>query len=148
VVPSLQMLTRTAVLAVCISLGTAPAVLAQSWIGPVVASGVDETGDCRIDVAGNGRFYKLTARGLEPGETARLVLFNEDMRPIERSVRIRGDGSWAEFYMPALPRYRDGVVHAYLTGARCDLEVAFAWRRPTATARSAPDWAGSRFPAD
>lgn len=141
----LRNIVRFTALAAGLWLGASSAGLAQSWIGPVVALGIDEEDDCRIEVSGNGRFYRLDAWGLEPGEAARLVLFNQDMRPIERTVRARQDGTLAEFYVPALPRYRSGVVQAIVTGARCDLRVDFAWQRPTATPQAEPAWARSHF---
>jgi hypothetical protein len=129
-------------------LGATTAATAQSWIGPLVALGIDEQNDCRIEVSGNGRFYRLDAWGLEPGEAARLVLFNEDMKPIDRTVRVGPNGTWAEFYLPALPRYHAGTVEAWLTGARCNLRVDFAWRRPSATPIAGPGWARSHFLRD
>jgi hypothetical protein len=144
----LRNIARSAALAAGFWLGAATAATAQSWIGPVVALGMDEEHECRIEVSGNGRFYRLDAWGLEPGEQARLLLFNEDMRPIERTVRVRQDGTWAEYYLPALPRHRSGVVQAYLSGARCDLRVGFAWQRPSASSRPEPAWTRSHFPED
>ena len=112
-------LARAIVLASGVWIGAGSAALAQNWIGPVVTYHDDEEHDCTLEVSGNGRFYRLTAWGLEPGEAARFVLYNEDIRPIDRTVRANPDGVWAEFYMPALAHRRLGRVHAFVTGSRC-----------------------------
>jgi hypothetical protein len=141
-------IARTAALACGLWLGATTAAIAQTWIGPVVAADEDVDHDCRMEVSGNGRFYRLTAVGLEPGEPAKFVLFNEDIKPIDRTVRVRQDGTWAEFYLPALASRRHGVVQASISGARCNLQVAFAWDRPSASPEPAPAWTRSQFPED
>ncbi len=144
----LRNLARTAALAAGLVLGARTAALAQQWLGPVVATYDDLEHDCRMEVSGNGRFYRLTAFGLEPGEAARLTLFNRDMKPIARTVRADATGSWAEFYHPALPGYRGGVVEAALSGARCELGVTFAWQRPSPDIDPARPGPVSHFPQD
>lgn len=144
----LRNIARTAALAAGVLLGMQGAALAQQWIGPLVAAYDDEEHDCRLEVSGNGRFYRLTAFGLEPGEAARLTVFNRDMKPIERAVRADGTGTWAEFYLPALPRYRGGVVQASVVGAHCDLGVSFPWQRPSANIDPTPSRPASHFAED
>ena len=144
----LRNLARTAALACGLLVGAQSAALAQQWIGPLVAAYEDEEHDCRLEVSGNGRFYRLTAFGLEPGEAARLTVLNNDMKPIERTVRADAAGTWAEFYMPALPSYYSGVVRAELGGERCDLAVTFPWQRPSSSIDPGPTGPRSYFPQD
>jgi len=141
-------LVRTAVLAAGIWLGATSAALAQSWIGPVVARGEDPDNNCLVEVSGNGRFYRLDAYGLEPGQSMQLVIYNENMRPIQRTVRSSSGGTWSDFYMPALPLRDSGLAQADLFGAGCELSVQFAWHRPTGTPASGPAWAQTLLPTD
>lgn len=145
---TLRNLARTATLAAGLWLSASTDALAQSWIGPLVALDMDEQDECRIEVFGNGRFYRFDAYGLEPGEVAQLVLLNEDLRPVERTVRVGQDGRWADYYLPGVGGRKRGVIEASLTGARCDLQVSFAWRTPSASPDDRPAWAPSHFPED
>jgi hypothetical protein len=142
----LRNLARTAALAVGLALGAQSAALAQKWIGPVVAAYDDVDHDCRLEVSGNGRFYRLTATGLEPGEAAWLTLLNGDLKPIERTVKADAAGTWADYYLPGVGGRRGGVVQAALSGARCDLGLAFDWHRPSSYVGPVPDWPVSHFP--
>lgn len=144
----LRNIARTAALAGGLWLGASSAAMAQNWIGPVVASYDDVEHDCRLEVSGNGRFYRLTATGLEPGEPAQFLLYNEDIVPIDRTVRAGQNGVWAEFYMPALAHRHLGTVDVFVTGSRCNLEASFDWRRPSAFKDRRPAWTASHYPEE
>lgn len=103
-----------------------PVVIARGW------ERVDafERGACTGEVGTNGRFYVISASGLEPGERALLTITNGDMRPIKREVRANGDGAWRDYYIPFRPnRGEGGDVTVTLAGAECTVPLAFAWSR-------------------
>ncbi|MGN6498279.1 MAG: hypothetical protein ACTHKM_00890 [Tsuneonella sp.] len=103
-----------------------PIVIARGW------QEVDATrdGDCAGEVRTNGQFYVLMVTGLEPGADGRLYLTNGDMKPIDRAVHARADGTWQEYYVPFRPNRLDGdTVEATITTAACQIPLRFEWRR-------------------
>ena len=125
---------RTLALASGLWLGAATGTaLAQNWIGPRVAQAEDLDGGCRMEVRGNGRFYRLAVLGLGPGQPGSLFIANEDTRPIDRVVRADNGGRWAEFYMPFLPNHEGGTVRIAFDATGCELDASFPWSRPSAS---------------
>ena len=95
----------------------------------------DRDGDCRLSVTGEGRFFRIAATGLRPGERARLFLSNGDMKPLDWSIRADGRGEFARYYLP-FRWHRDGdTVAVSLTGGECAVATAFDWRRAGVTVR-------------
>lgn len=126
--------TKAVLAPLAILLAAAPAAAVEpidaAW--PQVARVRD--GACELTVSGNGRFYRIAASGLEPGEQGRFFLSNGDMPPLDWRIRANGDGEFARYYLPfrhnrnleAIPG--DTVRIAVQTFA-CDLTAAFEWRR-------------------
>ena len=88
-----------------------------------------ENGACRAEVRGNGRFYRIAAEGVRPGEIVRFHLQNEDIKPVEYNVVANGDGAWREFYVPFLWHRDGGTVRVNLESESCNLSLSFAWQR-------------------
>ena len=91
-----------------------------------------EDGDCRAEVRGNGKFYRIAGTGLRPGEVVRFHLENSGIRPVEYRIVANRDGAWREFYLPFLWHRSGGTVIVDLTSASCNLSLSFDWRRETA----------------
>ena len=92
-------------------------------------------GDCRMTVTGEGRFFRIAATGLGPGERARMFLSNGDMKPIDGSIRADGRGEFARYYLP-FRWHRDGdTVAVSLESERCALFAAFDWSRAEVAVR-------------
>ena len=89
----------------------------------------DRDGDCRLVVTGEGRFFRLAATGLAPGERARLYVANGDMKPLGWTVRADGNGAFARYYLPFRWHRGGDTVAVSLNGGGCELFAAFDWRR-------------------
>lgn len=96
---------------------------------PEVARASD--GDCVLTVTANGRFLRISASGLGPGETARYGLANGTMRPIVWRVRADGNGEFARYYLPWRENHGDAQVTITLASARCTLSADFPFRAYT-----------------
>src|SRR5690606_7244497 len=88
-----------------------------------------QNGRCRAEVRGNGQFYRIAGAGMEPGETVRVVLRNEDIKPVQYRVTANDDGMWREFYVPFVWHLEGGVVQVGVQSERCILDLSFAWQR-------------------
>jgi hypothetical protein len=88
-----------------------------------------QSGRCRAEVRGNGQFYRIAGAGMEPGERVRVVLRNEDLRPVQYRLVANDDGMWREFYVPFVWHLEGGVVQVDVEGSRCRLDLAFVWQR-------------------
>ena len=95
----------------------------------------DRDGDCQMSVTGEGRFFRIAARGLGSGEPARFSLSNGDMKPIAWTVRADDQGAFARYYLP-FRWHRDGdTVAVSLASGKCELFAAFDWQRAAVVAR-------------
>jgi len=95
----------------------------------------DRDGDCRLSVTGEGRFYRIAAQGLGPGERARLFVSNGDMKPLDWSVRADARGEFARYYLPFRWHRGGDTVAVSLDGGGCALFAAFDWRRAEVVVR-------------
>ena len=102
-------------------------VLKRGW--PVVA--LTESEQCRAEVRGNGRFYRIAGTGLAPGERLRFHLTNEDKRPLDYAVVADQSGSWSRYYLPFLWSRAGGTVSVSVDSASCHLGLSFKWTRQT-----------------
>jgi hypothetical protein len=103
-----------------------PIVLKRGW--QTVAS--DAMEDCRGEVRTNGQIYVLSVTGLYPDESGRLTIFNGDMAPIDRTIRIAPDGSWQQYYVPVRANGGEtGRVVARVSTPSCAIALDFPWRR-------------------
>lgn len=121
----IRLVVCAAVLAAAPAAAYDPIVIARGW------QQVDAVrdGDCSGEVLSNGQFYVLTVTGLAPEQDARLVLTNGDMKPIDRTVRAKGDGTWQEYYIPFRENQPDGgLVEATITAPDCQVPLRFEWR--------------------
>lgn len=114
---------------VACSLAAAPAraALDQHW--PEIAS--DRDGECRLEVTGTGRIFRLAAYGLGDGASGRYIVTNGAMTPLDWSIRANPSGSFARYYMPFRFGSRGDVVTVAVQSDRCDLSVSFPWTRYT-----------------
>ena len=85
--------------------------------------------DCRVEVRGNGQFYRIAAAGLRPGEVVSFRLANSDVRPVEYRIVADLDGAWRKFYVPFLWHRDGGTVLVDLQSASCSVSLAFEWTR-------------------
>lgn len=88
-----------------------------------------ENGQCQAEVGTNGQFYVIAVYGMAPGERARLILSNEDMKPIDRTVHADDGGHWSEYYIPFLWHHENGTVQAFIQSASCTVPLEFEWQR-------------------
>jgi hypothetical protein len=103
-----------------------PIVLKRGWYR--VAS--DEADGCRGEVGTNGQVYVLSVSGLIPDETGRLKIFNGDMIPIDRPIRVGTDGTWQQYYIPVRPNGgEEGTVFARISTPACAVAFEFPWQR-------------------
>lgn len=99
----------------------------RGW--PVVAR--TESEECRAEVRGNGRFYRIAGTGMAPGERLRFHLTNEDIRPLDYTVIADQSGSWSRYYLPFLWNRVGGTVSVDIESASCRLGLSFEWTRQT-----------------
>lgn len=120
-------MTRTALLiaALATALPAAARPIDGDWPEVVYV----EDGRCAISVTGNGQAYRIAVIGFEPGEAARYVLTNGDMKPIDWSVRANGDGLFARYYMPFRWHRDGGTVSVSVNSESCALTASFPWQR-------------------
>lgn len=85
--------------------------------------------ECRAEVRGNGQFYRIAGAGMEPGEEVRIVIRNEDVKPVQYRVVANDDGMWREFYVPFVWHLEGGVVQVDVQSVSCILDLSFAWQR-------------------
>ncbi len=133
------MRTLSALALILVATGTAqaaydPVVLKRGW------ERVDrfEGAECSGEVGTNGRFYVISAEGFAPGERAFLTITNGDMPPIERSVRIDGQGNWQDYYIPFRYNHVGGAVAVTLATADCVVPLGFTWQRAKGWDEPAP----------
>lgn len=88
-------------------------------------------GDCRAEVRGNGKFYRIAGSGFQPGEVVSFHLENEDIKPIEYRILADRGGAWEKFYLPFLWGRAGGTVSVSLASASCRLQLSFDWSRDT-----------------
>ncbi len=96
-----------------------------SW--PVVAYARD--GVCSLTVTGDGKLFRLAARGLVPGAVARYRIANGAMPVLEWTVRGDAEGEFSRIYLPFLWYHHGATVDVAIDGAGCRLSTAFAWER-------------------
>lgn len=92
-------------------------------------------GDCRMTVTGEGRFFRIAATGLAPGERARLFLSNGDMKPLDWTIRADRGGEFARYYLPFRWHRGGDTVAVALESEGCALFAAFDWRRAEVVVR-------------
>lgn len=114
---------------IALSLVSVPAhaALDQRW-SEIAA---DRDGDCRLEVTGTGRIFRLAAYGLGDGASGRYTVTNGEMAPLDWSIRADTSGSFARYYMPFRFGSRGDVVTVAVRSERCDLAVSFPWARYT-----------------
>lgn len=105
----------------------APPSPPREFVWPVVAR--DREGDCSLAVTGNGKFFRIAAYGLGPGERGRFHLANEDMKPIDFTITADAEGRWTKFYLPFLWHHDGGTVTLSVEGRDCQLSASFDWQR-------------------
>lgn len=92
-------------------------------------------GDCEAEVRGNGKIFRIYVVGLSARETARFLLTNGIMEPIDWQVGAAADGTWSKLFIPFLMpapkmiRQESSVVSVDFIGEACTLSLSFPWQR-------------------
>lgn len=119
-------------------------VTVSDFRGPIEDSwsqvAYQEDRDCEIEVtgSGNGKFFRISIRGLQPGEIGHFHLTNEDlhfdpfkmkMKPISYNFKSDGNGEFSKIYLPFRYGHYTTVVDVNVEGRQCDVSVAFPFTR-------------------
>lgn len=107
------------------SVSDAEGAIEDGW--PLISFDRDE--QCEVQVTGNGKFYRISISGLEPGEVGNFRLTNENIKPIDYDFRSDGNGHFSKIYLPFLWHHRGGTVSVSLTAEDCDVALSFPWSR-------------------
>jgi hypothetical protein len=100
----------------------------------------DRDGRCVGEIRTNGKFALINAEGLGAAEAGRYLVSNEDMKPIDWSIRAGPAGEWVRYYSPFLPGREAGLVNVTISTRSCRLNLAFEWD----TYNPRNDWASIR----
>lgn len=93
----------------------------------------DRNGDCAAEARSNGQAVYILATGLGSDAAGHYSLTNGEVSPVDWDIQADGNGEWARYYIPYVPSRRGGTVNVTISTGRCNLDLAFTWRRGTMT---------------
>ena len=123
------MRTSTLLVSLVLTLSSTAATAGETVDGRWSEVARARDGDCRMTITGNGRFYRVAATGLAPGERGRFVLTNGGMTPLDWSVRADAGGGFARYYLPFRWHRAGDTVAVALDTPSCGISASFDWRR-------------------
>lgn len=119
-------------------------VIVSDFKGPIEDSWIQvayqEDRDCEIEVTGseNRKFYRISIRGLQPGELGHFQLTSEErnfdpfkmkMKPINYRFKSDGNGEFSKIYLPFRYGHYTTVVDVNVEGRQCNVSAAFPFTR-------------------